>query len=198
MTIAAEPNSIPAQEQDEEEDPLQSRCPEYSEETLPLSHYARILALYNLAFAIFLVISRQSGKPIPERIEWRDILLLGIATFKLSRLISKEIVTTPIRAPFTTFVDYTGQGEVKEKPRGEGTVRAVGELLSCPFCLGAWVAALMAYGLVLSPPVTRFAASVLTTLCLSDFLQLGYTAACEGTNLATQARQRGEEAAGQA
>jgi hypothetical protein len=197
MTIAAESSSVPAQEQ-EAEDPLQSRCPEYSEESLPLSHYARILALYNLAFAVFLVLSRRSGKPIPERIEWRDILLLGIATFKLSRLLSKEIVTTPIRAPFTTLVDYTGQGEVKEEPRGEGTTRAVGELLSCPFCLGAWVAALLAYGLVLSPPVTRFAASVLTTLCLSDFLQLGYTAACEGANLATQARQRGEEAVAQA
>jgi hypothetical protein len=197
MSIASDPNWMPAPAQEEEEDPLQSRCPGYSEDVVPLSHYARILALYNLAFALFLVISRQSDRPIPERIDWRDILLLGIATFKLSRLISKEIVTTPIRAPFTTFVDYTGQGEVKEEPRGDGATRTVGELLSCPFCLGAWVAALLAYGLVLSPPVTRFAASVLTTLCLSDFLQLGYTAACEGANLATQARQRGESGSGQ-
>jgi hypothetical protein len=193
MTLAAEPNPTAAQSAEaEEEDAIQSQCPEYSEEALPLTHYARILALYNLAFALFLVVSKQSGKPIPERIEWRDVLLLGVATFKLSRLISKEVVTTPLRAPFTTFVERTGQGEVKEQPRGEGTVRAVGELLSCPFCLGAWVAATLAYGLVLSPPVTRFAATILTTLCLSDFLQLGYTAACEGANLATQARRRGE------
>lgn len=92
-------------------------------------------------------------------------------------------------------MEHTGQGEVKEEPVGEGPARAVGELLSCPFCLGAWVAAILAYGLVLSPPVTRFAAGILATLCLSDFLQVGYTAACEGANLASQARQRGETAA---
>lgn len=194
MTIAAEPHAAAESEEGEAPDPLQAKFPQYSEEPLPLSHYARIMGLYNLAFVTFLIASKQSGNPIPERIGWNDILLLGVATFKLSRLISKEIVTTPLRAPFTQLVAHTGQGEVKEEPVGEGPARAVGELLSCPFCLGAWVAAILAYGLVLSPPVTRFAATILATLCLSDFLQVGYTAACEGANLASQARQRGESA----
>lgn len=191
MSISEE--EAPAQTQEpEERDPLQEKFPEYAEHPLPLSHYARILGLYNLAFVLFLIYSKQSGKKIPERIAWNDILLLGVATFKLSRIVSKEIVTTPLRAPFTQFVDYTGQGEVKEEPRGEGPLRAAGELLSCPFCLGAWVAALFAYGLVISPPTTRFVASVLSTLCLSDFLQVGYTAACEGATMMTQARHQNE------
>ena len=173
--------AVPAPTTDRE-DPLQDRFPGYAEHPVPLSPYASILGLYNLAFFLFLVYVKQTGKQIPERIAWSDIILLGTATFKLSRIISKDIVTTPLRAPFTQFVEYSGQGEVKEEPRGEGPQRAAAELISCPFCLGAWIAALFAYGLVLSPPTTRLVATVLTTLCLSDFLQFGYAAACEATS----------------
>lgn len=192
MTIAVEHAAREAREEPET-DPLQEKFPEYSEQPVPISDYARIMGLYNLAFVLFLLYTKRSGKRLPERVGWNDVLLMGVATFKLSRLISKEIVTIPLRAPFTHFVDYTGQAEVKEEPAGEGPRRAAGELLSCPFCLGAWIAALFAYGLVLSPPTTRFVATILTTLCLSDFLHVGYTAVCEGSTLMTQARTRGEQ-----
>lgn len=99
MTLAAEPQPLDAEEPESTADPLQARYPHYAAEALPLSHYARIMGLYNLAFVTFLIVSRQSGKPIPERIGWNDILLLGVATFKLSRLISKEIVTTRSAPP---------------------------------------------------------------------------------------------------
>lgn len=191
MTVAEAPETLSNGQEplngEEPLDPLQAANPEYCDEATPLSHYARIIALYHLAFAIFLVISKNTGKPIPERLRLSDIALLGVATFKLSRLISKEIITTPIRAPFTRFVEYTGQGEVKEAPRGEGAQRVAGELLSCPFCLGAWVSALMAYGLILSPPVTRLIASIFAMQVINDFMQLGYTSACGGTELVTAA-----------
>ena len=48
-----------------------------------------------------------------------------------------------------------------------------------PYCLGLWVAAAFAIGLVFAPRLTRFAASVFTVLTMSDFLQIAYKAAEE-------------------
>jgi hypothetical protein len=52
----------------------------------------------------------------------------------------------------------------------------VGELLVCPFCLDQWVATGYAAGLVVAPRATRFVASIMATVAISDFLQIGYKA----------------------
>src|SRR5436305_639619 len=75
----------------------------YSQEERPLVAYAELVGLYNLAFAMFLAAARGAGRPLPRRIAWGDILLVGVATFKLSRLVAKDVVNSPLRAPFTTF-----------------------------------------------------------------------------------------------
>jgi len=154
----------------------------YSAEARPLAAYAELMGLYNLAFAVFLAAAKGAGRPLPERLSPGDILLAGVATFKLSRLLAKDLVASPLRAPFTTFQGLSGEGEVTEKPRGAGMQRALGELLTCPFCLGTWVAALFAYGLALSPPLTRFVATIFAMHALADFLQLAYGAASVSVN----------------
>ena len=42
------------------------------------------------------------------------------------------------------------------------------------FCLGQWIAAFLAYGLVFAPALTRFVASIFAMLTLSDFLHQAY------------------------
>jgi hypothetical protein len=42
-----------------------------------------------------------------------------------------------------------------------------------------WVAAFLAYGLVLAPTTTRFFMMILASKALSDTLHLAYTAACK-------------------
>lgn len=154
----------------------------YSDEPKPLQQYVGVMALFTTAFAVFLAISRQTGRPLPERVSLGDILLVGVATFKLSRSLSKEVVFSPLRAPFTRFIEKAGEGEVNEKARGEGYQRTVGELLTCPFCLGMWVSAFFAYGLVLAPPLTRLFATILVSKAISDGLHLAYTAACNNVD----------------
>jgi hypothetical protein len=151
----------------------------YAKEERPLVAYAELVGLYNLALAMFLAAAKGAGRPLPQRVALADILLVGVATFKLSRLMAKDLVTSPLRAPFTTFEGLAGEGEVNEKPRGEGMQRALGELFTCPFCLGTWVAAFLAYALVLSPPITRLIAAILASHALADFLQLAYGATAE-------------------
>jgi hypothetical protein len=52
--------------------------------------------------------------------------------------------------------------------------KAIGELLICVFCIGQWIAAFFAYGLVLAPVLTRSVASVFAILAVSDYLHQAY------------------------
>ena len=142
----------------------------------PLPSYAALAGLFNLILAIFLLIARKSGRPIPERVETRDIALLGVATHKLSMLVAQDAVTSPLRAPFTELQEKQSPKNVDEKPRGKGLRRSIGELITCKFCVGQWVASFFTYGLVFAPAVTRLVASIFAIVALSDHLHQTYKA----------------------
>jgi hypothetical protein len=142
----------------------------------PLPSYAALVGVFNLMFALFLLIARKTGRPIPERIEARDIALLGVATHKLSLLLAQDAITSPLRAPFTELREKQSPKRVDEKPRGDGLRRSLGELLTCHFCVGQWVASFFTYGLVFAPAVTRLVASIFAIVALSDHLHQTYKA----------------------
>ena len=142
----------------------------------PLPSYAAVAGLFNLIFALFLLIARKTGRPIPERMETRDIALLGVATHKLSLLLAQDAVTSPLRAPFTELQEKQSPKNVDEKPRGTGLRRSLGELVTCKFCVGQWVASFFTYGLVFAPAVTRLVASIFAIVALSDHLHQTYKA----------------------
>lgn len=142
-----------------------------------LAGYSGVLAVYGAVVAAVGVLARATGHRAPERVGVQDALLLGVATHKLSRLISKESVTSPLRAPFTRFQEPAGLAEVNESARGHGVRHMVGELLTCPFCLAVWTASGLAAGLVFAPRVTRLVAGALSAVAVSDALQIGYDAA---------------------
>ena len=142
----------------------------------PLPSYAAVAGLFNLIFALFLLIARKAGRPIPERMETRDIALLGVATHKLSLLLAQDAITSPLRAPFTELQEKQSPKTVDEKPRGRGLRRSLGELLTCHFCVGQWVASFFTYGLVFAPAVTRLVASIFAIVAISDHLHQTYKA----------------------
>lgn len=100
--------------------------------------------------------------------------MLTLATHKASRLLTKDRVASPVRAPFTRYDGKGGPGEASESARGHGLRRAVGELLVCPYCVGLWLAATFTAGLIVAPRPTRWIASVLTAAFGSDLLQIAY------------------------
>jgi hypothetical protein len=149
------------------------------EERPPLAAYATFATVFHAAMAGAVAAARRSGRDMPERVEAGDIVLIGTASYKLSRLISKKKVTSFVRAPFTELEGRGGPAELEEKPRGSGLRRAVGELLVCPYCLGLWASGGFHVGLLFAPRATRFSASVLSAMAISDFLQVMYRAAEE-------------------
>ncbi len=145
----------------------------------PLAGYAGLTGFFLLATGGPLGAVRACRGEFPERFDITDIVLLGFATHKISRVVAKDKVTSFLRAPFTRFQEDSGQGEVSEQPRGEGLRLAIGELLVCPYCLAQWVAVGLTIGLVANRRATRLVASLYTAQTLGDFLQLAYLAAEE-------------------
>jgi hypothetical protein len=138
----------------------------------PLGSYTALMGAFGAVFGTLLVVSRNR---LPERFRTSDLVLGGIATHKISRLLAKDKVTQPLRAPFTKNPEEAGPSEVSEEPAGTGLRFVIGELVSCPYCLGMWVGSGMLFGLALMPRLTRFVASVFTVHTLADFLQIAYS-----------------------
>ncbi|MGY2080319.1 DUF1360 domain-containing protein [Modestobacter sp. SYSU DS0657] len=118
---------------------------------------------------------RASGRELPSRIPLGDAALLTIGTFRLARRIAKDPVTAPVRAPFVSYQGTSGEAEVAEEVREHGGVKhAVGELLTCPFCMAQWVGTGFVLGYVAAPRATRLAALTMTMVAGSDVLQFVY------------------------
>jgi hypothetical protein len=146
-------------------------------EERPLAAYGALIGAFGTALGGSLVALRLRGRELPESPHWGDLVLLGVATHKVSRLLTKDRVTSFVRAPFTRYQEAAGHGEVEEQPRGTGLRLALGELLVCPFCVAQWVAAGLAVSLVAAPRATRIVAGIYVVETISDVLQLAYRAA---------------------
>jgi len=144
----------------------------------PLGGYLAVLASYSLVVAAATVLAVVSGRRLPTRWRVQDLVTVTLGTHKLSRTLTKDAVTSPLRAPFTRYAGSGGPAEVKEEVRRESSLQhSLGELLTCPFCLDMWVATGFAIGLVFAPRFTRLIAGVFTVLAGADFLQLAYAMA---------------------
>ena len=150
-------------------------------EERPLGGDLAAMSVYTGLVAAAAAAVRASGRELPDRIPPGDAALLTVATFRLARRIAKDPVTSPIRAPFTRFEGPSGHAEVAEEVREHGGVKhAVGELLTCPFCLAQWVGTAFVFGFVAAPKATRLAALTMTMVAGSDVLQFVYDAIQNG------------------
>lgn len=128
--------------------------------------YGKLNAAYTVLLAgIVLAARRRGSEPVPAG----ELVPMGIATFALAKVIAKEKVGTFVREP---FVDHDG-GE-GSNPRGHGLRAAVGELLTCTRCVGAWSAAGVVGLRLVSPDAGRTVTGVLVASAANDFLQAGF------------------------
>ncbi len=164
----------PETEQNEcaaEKGPLARIEAEERERDAPLRGYASLITLFAVVVGGFLAFKKRT---LPDRIPLSDLLILGMATQKVSRVVTRSRVTSVVRAPFTTYEGPAGSGEVEERPRGTGLRRAIGELVSCPFCMGTWIACAGIAGFVSQPRLTRALGSIFAVGSIADFVQQGY------------------------
>jgi hypothetical protein len=157
--------------------PLQERqaFAGYSDKEMPLGSYALLVGLYGAGLAGFLAWMRGSGRKLPARLEPGDVVTFGLATHKLTRIIARDWVTSPLRAPLVRYQGPRPGGEVEESIRVQrGFRRAVADLLTCTYCLGPWVAGSLICARAVAPRGTRLVASIFALTTVSDFLHRSY------------------------
>ena len=142
-------------------------------EDLPVGAYAALLTLYAGTFGAALWAGSRHDL-LPRSIAVLDVAFLGLATHRLSRLLTRDRITMPLRMAFTRYESNDGAGEVREHSRGRGWRKALGSLLTCPFCVGPWIAGALTTAFVLRPRETRLVASALVMVTISDFAHQAY------------------------
>ena len=107
-----------------------------------------------------------------EQVQLRplDLAMLGLSTYRTGRLLAFERVAQPLRAPVTeTVPDGSGAGEAIVAT-GKGWRWTLGELVSCPICIGTWVAAGLVYGLHVAPRPTRVFLAIMSSTGVAQIL----------------------------
>ena len=133
--------------------------------------YAALNAAYAVLLGGLLLTTRERARRDP--VQGRELLPIAAATFALSKVVAREKIGTWVRDP---FVD----GE--QQPRGTRLQRAVGELVTCTRCVGAW-SALALVGLRVAEPASgRTVVNILAVSAANDWLQTGFKWATAQTN----------------
>ncbi|HOK55229.1 MAG TPA: DUF1360 domain-containing protein [Armatimonadota bacterium] len=110
---------------------------------------------------------------LPRTIRVLDLILLGLASARLTDIISTDEVMKWLREPFIQMEHEKVAGREVEvrMGRGRGFRRVFGELLSCPWCVGVWVAAGLSYAYFLFPQPVWLFILILAVAEIGSFLQ---------------------------
>jgi uncharacterized protein DUF1360 len=112
-----------------------------------------------------------------------EMIPLGVATFTLAKLVTKDKVESWVRRP---FVEETESGD--RRPRGRRLRFAVGEVLTCARCTGAWASLGMLALRVNRPREASVVMTLLGAVAVNDALQASFSWLCARANAADAVR----------
>ena len=140
------------------------------------SDYAALNAVYAALLAGVVLATRNRGVR-DDPITGPELIPLSAATFALAKVIAREKIGTWVREPFVEDEPTEGQ-----HPAGRGLRRAIGELVTCTRCVGAWSALGIVALRLASPSSGRVVTNVLAVSAANDWLQAGFRAVCGEAN----------------
>lgn len=146
------------------------------------SDYAALSAGWAGLLGALLVAARDKGE---EPVLASEVLPIGLATFAVAKLVSKEKVDAWVREP---FVHETPHGR---HPKGSGLQYAIGEMLTCTRCVGVWSALGLTALRVTRPREARVVNAVLGASAVNDAAQAGFNWLCARATAAQQAADAG-------
>ena len=134
--------------------------------------YATLSTVYGALLGAAAV-SARGRQPVPRE----EVPVLAAATFALSKLIVHEKVESWLRQPFVEE-----EGAHRRRPKGRRLRYAVGELLTCTRCTGAWTALGLVALRMHAPATGRTVATVLAASAGNDMLHATFQWLCAGAN----------------
>ena len=139
------------------------------------AEYGALNAVYVAALAALVAGTRSRDQEV-RGLLGAELVPLSAATFAVAKMISREKIGTWVREPFVE--DAAGRG----RPRGGSARRALGELVTCSRCVGAWTALGLVALRLAHPRAGRTVTAVLATAGANDFAQAGFRGLCEWSN----------------
>jgi hypothetical protein len=144
----------------------------------PHGAYAAIMGTFVAGLGGAGLLARALGRDAKDHTAL-DLAVLGLATFKASRTIARDEVTSFLRDPFVEEDAHEGG----EEPVHTGDLRqAIGELVTCSRCIGTWAAAGLTMTQVLAPRFGRLLTWSLAAAGTNDFLQASFAALAHKSN----------------
>ncbi len=132
--------------------------------------YLTLLGIFLSLFSVFATRAKKGYELKPF-----DLALLGLATYRAGRLVAYDKVTSPLRTPFTR-TEKGESGEEQVVAKGTGIQKALGELISCPTCIGTWIAAVLIYMRGILPGPTNLLVAILGVTGAAELLDNAATA----------------------
>jgi hypothetical protein len=133
--------------------------------------YAALSTVYGALLGATAVTARGRAPVARE-----EVPVLAAATFALSKLIVHEKVESWLRQPFVEERVH------RRRPKGRRLRYAVGELLTCTRCTGAWTALALVALRLHAPATGRTVATVLAASAGNDMLHATFQWLCAGAN----------------
>jgi len=116
--------------------------------------------VYSVVFVALVALSLlylKTHDRLPRKIPTFDFILLGLATFRLIRLFTYDLITNFIRAHF------------KQYKNGPG--RVAWHLLDCPWCSGVWMAFAVTF-FYFATPFAWYPILILAIAGVGSFVQI--------------------------
>jgi hypothetical protein len=150
---------------------------ERGRDPLPLEGYAALMAVYGAGITGLFVWAHRTGHTL-EDVALEDLLVLGVGSHKLARMVSKDRIGTLLRQPFTEYdgTESALPGEASESARRDkGALRqAIGELLCCPYCTTTWAAAGLFGAYLVDRRMGRTLSGFLSSISVAELMQATY------------------------
>ncbi len=137
--------------------------------------YALINLTYLAGLGGVAALVRRRQRQGRDALSLGELPVLGLAAFAMADVLAKQKVTTWLREP---FVQESAEHR-PVRPEGSGLRYALGELLTCTRCVGAWCALGLVGLRAASPATGRAVGGVLATAGANHFLQASFSLLCE-------------------
>ena len=145
----------------------------------PYGAYAAIMGVFAGGLGLAGLASRALGRD-PQCQTTLDLVVLSAASFKASRTLARDEVTSFLRTPFVEGEAHSGKDE--RPVQTGGFEQAMGELVTCSRCVGTWAAAGLAVTQILAPRFGRLLTWSLASAGFNDFLHAGFAALANKSN----------------
>lgn len=129
-----------------------------------------VLSMFYIGLCIVAVITiHQHSEFVLTELAVFEYILLALATWRLTRLFTRDTITAFLREQF--YDRELVEGKQMSRTPQAGVRRVLADLFACPWCMSIWMALLVVWVYLLTP-WAQYAVLLLSLSAVVAFLQI--------------------------